>query len=369
MKITIGKITIDNFTLENVVIECDNDFNLSTFLNEIVIEEPIEEPSEGPIEEPIQLIITEIIKPDIYDFTKELLNEDIQNFDSIINKFKNNKFSKSTLSSYTCCIKKILAHFPNEDLNDLFYCNLNELINKCYSLFDNMSTIKSYLTSIQNVLKLFNFPNFHLNLIGKHLLSLKKLILIKNDKKQKKEIQNIENAEGIVNVLVEKYNEYNEKLTDVYDFNRQMAAYTFFSTHYGILRPGELMNIMICDNDEHQYANYFNLSSQKLIIKEHKTKEKYGTKIIDLSIEPDFIEMLKPGIGLHFITNLKREQYKTSSGLSDMVKKYLKYDVYTFRKAMTSVVLSTEKINLIDNLAYVQGHSVETQCNSYNCYI
>jgi hypothetical protein len=366
MKITIEKITINNFTLENVVIECDNDFNLSTFLNEIVIEEPIEEPIEELIEEPIQLII----KPDIYDFTKELLNENIQNLDSIINKFKNNKFSKSTLSSYTCCIKKILAHFPNEDLNDLFYCNLNELINKCYSMFDNMSTIKSYLTSIQNVLKLFNFPAYHLNLIGKHLLSLKKLILIKNDSKQKKEVQPIENAEQIVNVLVEKYNEYNEKLTDdVYDFNRQMAAYTFFSTHYGILRPGELMDIMICDNDENQYANYFNLSSQKLIIKEHKTKGKYGTKIIDLSIEPDFIELLKPGIGLHFISNLNREPYKTSSGLSDMVKKYLKFDVYTFRKAMTSVVLSTEKINLIDNLAYVQGHSVETQCKSYNCYI
>ena len=275
-------------------------------------------------------------------------------------------FQKKTLINYKSQIKKVLKIYENEDLNDLFLNKIDDLMKHAISLSNSLSSQKSYLIVVQNVLKLFKFPDKNIKIIQNKVTEIKKLLTIETDIKKKNQTQTIDEAYKIMEKPFLLYDELKDKLTEKYDMNRQNASVCFMLKQHGAMRCGELMSIIICKDDNHKHPNYINIDKKLLIINEHKTFKKYGVK--NIKLEDEFIDLLKPGIGLNFILNEKRLPFKTSGGLSDFIEKHIGEQIYTFRKSICSLVLFNKNIDHIKSVEIFHGHSLQTMIDNYNTF-
>ena len=135
--------------------------------------------------------------------------------------------------------------------------------------------------------------------------------------------------------------------------------------NYGVLRPDELYNMKVLDEDNDE-DNYINVETQTMVINKHKTIKNYGVKRIKL--DDKFIDMVYEKLGGHVFTNLNNEPYQTGKGLTDMIVRQYGCTIYDIRKMKTSIVLKDGNEVEREKLAKFQGHDVSTMVSYYKTY-
>ena len=121
-----------------------------------------------------------------------------------------------------------------------------------------------------------------------------------------------------------------------------------FIIEYGVLRTDEWRTIIIKDNDEHNELNYFNITSKKLIIQEHKNSKYTPIRIINIA--NDFIDLIKHRVNKYFLTNTKDNGiYSNAQKFNDNVsKKWFNYTINEMRHIKTATMINMKYEEEID---------------------
>jgi len=300
----------------------------------------------------------------MYDLklTHELINVMLNS--KVIEKVITNK----TLTSYKTCVNKILGEYDDKNIDKMLKKNNDVIFQKCLNYSKELSTQKTYLCAFVKIFRWFDFPVDVIKKYSEKIKSINKELTLKiKVKNQTEEKLNIDDAYVMVDNIMAKFDEHRKQITKTFDEHARLTVMAYLFLKHGVLRGDELMSIMIMDNDEHEHDNYFNVTSKKLHIKKHKTVKSHGEKVINMLDE--ILCVLDLGIGERLFKTKKGADFKTSKQLSAYVKKHFGEDIYTFRKAITSIVITSEDQDELEKLCYYQGHSVNTQLDFYLKYV
>jgi hypothetical protein len=134
---------------------------------------------------------------------------------------------------------------------------------------------------------------------------------------------------------------------------------------YGVLRPSELLDCEITENDCKE-GNHINILTNQIVIHHHKSDSK-GKKVIQ--IDDELVECLGKGFGEYLVTNQSDKLYQSSSAFTKMFKKMFNdYIPYSLRKAISSRCIAQNDIENIKKLEHNQGHSLNFILENYNIY-
>ena len=134
---------------------------------------------------------------------------------------------------------------------------------------------------------------------------------------------------------------------------------------YGVLRPSELLDCEITENDCKE-GNHINILTNQIVIHHHKSDSK-GKKVIQ--IDDELVECLGKGFGEYLVTNQSDKLYQSSSAFTKMVKKMFNdYIPYSLRKAISSAYIAEGDIEKIKTLEHNQGNSLQVILDNYNVY-
>ena len=102
---------------------------------------------------------------------------------------------------------------------------------------------------------------------------------------------------------------------------------------YGVLRPSELLDCVITENDCE--GNHINILKKQIVIHHHKNDRK-GKKVIQIEND-ELVECLRKGLGRYIITNQSDKLYQSSSAFTKLFKSHFDdYTPYCLRKAISS---------------------------------
>jgi len=132
----------------------------------------------------------------------------------------------------------------------------------------------------------------------------------------------------------------------------------------GVLRPSELINCLITDNDCDENTNYINVNKKQIVINNHKNDRK-GKKVMDIN-DSKLLGILRKGIGRFLVTTQQGELYQSSSAFSKVFFSRFGFNVYDLRKAISSTCIAEGNIEEIKKLEHVQGHDLKTILEFYN---
>ena len=277
--------------------------------------------------------------------TYEDINNKIENGISFLT---HKPFTVSTKKSYKNCMKNIHKHFNLDDYTQL----LKEpklLIDYIYKAYDKDSTKKNHLSCLLFLIKSF-CPNDDNEI---KITDLNKILLnnltTQRSNKMDEGKQYIGKAYGLMAFMKEQKNN----------------IFAHMVLNYGVLRPDELYNMKVLDEDNDE-DNYINVETQTMVINRHKTIKNYGVKRIKL--DDKFIDMVYEKLGGHVFTNLNNEPYQTGKGLTDMIVRQYGCTIYDIRKMKTSIVLKDGNEVEREKLAKFQGHDVSTMVSYYKTY-
>jgi hypothetical protein len=134
---------------------------------------------------------------------------------------------------------------------------------------------------------------------------------------------------------------------------------------YGVLRPSEILDCKITENDCEE-ENYINILTKQIVILHHKNDRK-GKKVIQ--IDDELVECLRKGLGNYLVTNQSDKLYQSSSAFTKAFKKeFNDYTPYCLRKAISSKYIAEGNIENIKKLEHNQGHSLQVILDNYNVY-
>lgn len=267
--------------------------------------------------------------------------------EEVLKKLNEQDLADNTKKSYT---KAINALFLIGDLMD------EQLIIKYITdKYDNVSTIKSYLSALMKVYTLSKFED-------KYNKVFEVFTEYKNEIPQQKETKPIKEAETIMKDLKNKYKALKKKLVLKYDENRMYAFIACLFLEHGVLRGNELVNMYISKDETTDLPNYINLKTNQMIIGKHKTIKKTGIRTITLSEK--CMNLIKDYPDRYLITKKNGELYSDATGFSKRLGVIFGNMNYTLRDAKSSINL--KNINM--NVANAQGHTIETQNQFYRKY-
>ena len=128
-----------------------------------------------------------------------------------------------------------------------------------------------------------------------------------------------------------------------------------------------MYNILITDTDENNdKINYINVKTKKIVINNHKNNDKRGKK--EFVLDDKLIKGLKAGLGRYLITNEEGNVYESSSSFTKLFKKKFNFTPYDLRRAISSKAIAEGETNRINQLEYIQGHSLNVILQHYNKY-
>ena len=147
----------------------------------------------------------------------------------------------------------------------------------------------------------------------------------------------------------------------------------------GVLRPKELQCMQIIDNEDAEinFDNYINIKTQKMVIGNHKNSKyetnEEGKKICTnkriINLPYDFCKLCEFGVNTWLISDEDGNTIKKKE-LCNYLKELLniKCKYYELRRMKTSVYIKSGDMELINKLAYNQGHDIQTQLTYYTTY-
>lgn len=299
---------------------------------------------------------------------------------NIFRAFEKTKLSEKSKDSYLTCITIILQTYDDKCINNIIRDNSDMLFDRCITISDKPSTQKSYLCAFLKLFTIFELDESIINKFSDAISKISKTMMLKKKiDNQTKPKEDINEAIDMIKKMTTKYYELKlnvvaslacesgKALNGVYNKYAQLAAICYIMFNYGVLRGDEFMSIVICDNDNHEaFENYINIDTAEIVINKHKSMHSMGTKRQHVSDE--LIDIVKHGYGKHLIVNSKGEPFKTSKDLSRFIHSNVGEEIYTYRKAFTSMVLRTLDDVKINKVARFQGHSVGVQLDYYLTY-
>jgi integrase len=137
---------------------------------------------------------------------------------------------------------------------------------------------------------------------------------------------------------------------------------------YGVMRPSEIVDCLICNCDGDDTTNYINVNTKQIVINNHKNDRK-GKKVIDISSDKKLLGILRKVIGQFLVTNQQGELYQSSSAFTKMFKSHFNdYTPYDLRKAISSKYIAEGDVEKIKKLEHNQSHSLQVILDNYNVY-
>jgi integrase len=374
--ISIGEVITERVTFKNIQFDNSNDFewfiekmsNMNSEVKEInkneneveeikieeieveeIEVEEVEEVVEDEVEVEVEVIeeVKEEVEEDEVE-VKPITFEDInETLDNLKNK-KNEPLAKKTKDSYKNCFKNFNHKFQLDDYTQLLK-EPKPIIEYIYEKFECDSTKKSHLTVLIKLIKTYCHHEENERMICKLMEVLNNNLVTKQSNKMDKGKKDIKKAYSLMAFMKEQKND----------------IFAHMVLNYGVLRPDELYNMKVLDEDN-DVDNYINVDTQTMVINKHKTIANYGVKRIKL--DDKFIDMVYEKLGGYVFTNLKNEPYQTGKGLTDMIIREYGCSIYDIRKMKTSIVLKDGDEVEREKVAKFQGHEVGTMVSYYKTY-
>jgi len=159
-----------------------------------------------------------------------------------------------------------------------------------------------------------------------------------------------------------------QSLKPQWDTKTQLYCILKIYLGYGVLRPSEIIDMKILDEDKgNENINFINIRTNKIVINKHKN-DKNGPKIIDIQCKKLLRQLLK-GYNKYLICNSKNDPYNDSSAFTKLFSKtFNKYTPYDLRKCISSKAIHEGDPEKIKMLEYNQGHKLDTILSYYNIY-
>ena len=342
--------------------------DVSNEVVDVVMDEPIMEEVREEIEEVVEPIMEEVreeIEEDVEPVTlgkmKELLKEHIS--------------KPNTLDSYVRTIKQVHEHFKIDDMRVLLFTKEQDIINYIESNYTNNSTIKSKLCSVYKAYKILEIEG---NLFKQRIDFYATKQTLKQEETKEENKKSVEEGDAIVEhfknhlenlgkTIQNDTSENDNAMINNWSVEVQLFCVLKLYLTYGVLRPSELINCLICDCDGDDTTNYINLNKKQIVINNHKNDRK-GKKVIDISSDKKLLGILRKGIDQFLVTNQQGELYQSSSAFSKVFMKYFEHNVYDLRKAISSKCIAEGNIEEIKKLEHVQGHTLRVILDAYNVY-
>ena len=217
------------------------------------------------------------------------------------------------------------------------------------------------MCAIYKVYKLLNIENeLFKNKIEHYAYEQK----INQDKNKESNEKTTQDGNAIIEYFENKLAEL-EFQEDNWTQQNQLYCILKIYLTYGVLRPSEILDCKITENDGEE-GNNINILTKQIVIHHHKNDRK-GKKVIE--IDDELVGFLRKGLGKYLVLNQSDELYQSSSAFTKMFKSYFDdYTPYDLRKAVSSKCIAEGNVNEIKKLEHNQGHSLNVILEHYNVY-
>jgi len=356
---------------QKLIIEDSDDEE--SIISDITIEEVKEEVNdddedsdedEETIEEVKEYLTRDMIETYLYKEAKNIKGE-LYNTDTM----------KNYIASVFSNTIKALKFTDNNVYH--FFNDINK-INECLSLV-SVSVLKKAGKTMQLIYeKFYNEEYKQIAECWTKGTAIKGLIETQNKKVMKPIIianEQMEKLEVDLQILKEEFEQTEEIDIKTY---KQMLMLDIIK-NVGVLRPKELQCMQIIDNEEAEikFDNYINIKTQKMVIGKHKNSKyetnEEGNKICTnkrtINLPSDFCKLCEFGVNTWLISDEDGNTI-TKKEICNYLKELLniKCKYYELRRMKTSVYVKSGDMELINKLAYNQGHDIQTQLTYYTTY-
>jgi hypothetical protein len=329
------------------------------------VEEVVEDIKEV-VEENIEVVevVVEDIKEEIIEEVEENIKEEVIDKVTLAKMkdlLKAHIPKKNTLDSYCRTMEQVYGYFKVEDIHELLSTKEQDIIHYIEKKYESISTIKSKLCAIYKVYKLLNIESELFKSKIEHYAYEQKINQDKNKESNKKTTQD---GDAIIEYFENKMTKL-EFQEDNWTQQNQLYCLLKIYLTYGVLRPSEILDCKITENDGEE-GNNINILTKQIVIHHHKNDRK-GKKVIE--IDDELVGFLRKGLGKYLVLNQSDELYQSSSAFTKMFKSYFDdYTPYDLRKAVSSSYIAEGNIENIKKLEHNQGHSLQVILDNYNVY-
>jgi len=369
--IEVNGETVDNLEIKltktkfNIVIVKDNKIIKKEIKKKDVPEKAvdllIEDTMEVVVEDTKEVV--EVVVEDIKEKVENVKEEIIEKltFSKVKDLLKEHIPKKNTLDSYCRTMEQVYGYFKVEDIHELLSTKEQDIIHYLEEKYESISTIKSKLCAIYKVYKLLNIESELFKSKIEHYAYEQKINQDKNKESNKKTTQD---GDAIIEYFENKMTKL-EFQEDNWTQQNQLYCLLKIYLTYGVLRPSEILDCKITENDGEE-GNNINILTKQIVIHHHKNDRK-GKKVIE--IDDELVGFLRKGLGKYLVLNQSDELYQSSSAFTKMFKSYFDdYTPYDLRKAVSSSYIAEGNIENIKKLEHNQGHSLQVILDNYNVY-
>jgi hypothetical protein len=336
-------------------------YNIKLTENSFFISFP--KPRKDRKKKPTELLIES--EPEIKNVEPEIKNVSI---DEMIEILKKNIQKHNTADTYIRGFKDVANQFKIDNVVELLTTKDKEMIDYIVNKYKDIKTQKTKICCVYKCYKLLNIEN---ELFKTTIKDYIKPIMIENDKEKQENKKALSEAIEMIDYFETRETEINEtiistpSLLDEWSSEVQLSCLLKLYLNYGVLRPGELLDCKIVNNETLE-TNYIDISKKQLIINVHKNDIK-GSKTIDL--DDRFIKLVSKGLGKYLIQRKDKKLYKSTSSFTKFFKRMFNdYTPYDLRKAISSKCIHDNDLEEIAKLEYIQGHSLKNILDYYNVY-
>ena len=192
------------------------------------------------------------------------------------------------------------------------------------------------------------------------------------DKHKELNKKSTQDGDAIIEYFEKKMTEleFQEDTDLLNNWSQEIQLYCILKIYltYGVMRPSEIVDCLICNCDGDDTTNYINVNTKQIVINNHKNDRK-GKKVIDISSDKKLLGILRKVIGQFLVTNQQGELYQSSSAFTKMFKSHFNdYTPYDLRKAISSKYIAEGDVEKIKKLEHNQSHSLQVILDNYNVY-
>lgn len=309
----------------------------------------------------------------------------------LFKKINGDKLNDTTLNKYTTLISNLYKKF-NSDINDFepyfFVSNVYEILKYLLNEVENKYTRKTILSSILNLLRLYNDND------DKKLENVKmyysKVMYSDNDEinkekenednnKNKREKENWINYDDIINIFKDMYKKYYEYFyvkdisINLFDELQNLIILSF----YIFLEPRRLEYVNLkFKNYDLNNDNYIDMNKNIIVLNNYKTSKIKGSIILNID-NKIFKDLINKFIDLKNNLNIKSDYLLTSlngnklqpSQLTIRLNKIFKKKISAsmIRKSFLTNIFKDDidKLKLLDKITKNMGNSPYEALRSY----
>jgi hypothetical protein len=272
-------------------------------MDEPVIDEPVMEEVHEEIEEAVEPIMEEVHE-EIEEVVEPVMDEVHEEIEEVVEPVTLGKMKEllkehipkpNTLDSYVRTIKQVYEHFKIDDMRVLLFTKEQDIINYIESNYTNNSTIKFKLCSVYKAYKILGIEG---NLFKQRIDFYATKQTLKQEETKEENKKSVDEGNSIVEhfknhledlgkIIQNDTSENDNAMINNWSVEVQLFCVLKVYLTYGVLRPSELINCLICDCDCDENTNYINVNKKQIVINNHKNDRK-GKKVIDISSDKNY---------------------------------------------------------------------------------